>query len=74
VITVDTRIARLAGALGKPVGILLPFIADSRWLLDREDSPWYPTARLLRQDDLPAWDGVITGAAHHRFAQNVVRV
>jgi len=50
VITVDTAIAHLAGALGKPVWILLPPNADWRWLLARDDSPWYPTARLFRRD------------------------
>jgi ADP-heptose:LPS heptosyltransferase len=50
VITVDTSVAHLAGALGRPVWILLPYTPDYRWLLDREDSPWYPTARLFRQD------------------------
>ena len=49
VITVDTAIGHLAGALGKPVWILLPKAADWRWLLERSDSPWYPTARLFRQ-------------------------
>ncbi len=48
VIAVDTSVAHLAGALGKPVWIILPYAADWRWLADREDSPWYPTARLFR--------------------------
>ena len=49
----------LAGALAKPVWVLLPFVPDWRWLLDRDDSPWYPTARLFRQDESRAWDSVI---------------
>jgi tetratricopeptide (TPR) repeat protein len=49
VITVDTSVAHLAGAQGKPTWILLPYTPDYRWLLDRDDSPWYPTARLFRQ-------------------------
>jgi tetratricopeptide (TPR) repeat protein len=49
VITVDTSVAHLAGALGCPTWILLPYTPDYRWLLDRDDSPWYPTARLFRQ-------------------------
>src|SRR5580658_7865613 len=57
VISVDTSVAHLAGALGKPVWILLPFIPDWRWLLERDDSPWYPTARLFRQDDSRQWGG-----------------
>jgi tetratricopeptide (TPR) repeat protein len=60
VISVDTAIAHLAGALGKPVWILLTQVPDWRWLLDRDDSPWYPTARLFRQGETRAWDSVIT--------------
>jgi tetratricopeptide (TPR) repeat protein len=59
VISVDTSVAHLAGALAKPVWILLPFIPDWRWLLDRDDSPWYPTARLFRQDETRGWDSVM---------------
>jgi Glycosyltransferase family 9 (heptosyltransferase) len=58
IISVDTSVAHLAGALGKPVWILLPFIPGWRWLLDREDSPWYPTARF-RQNHARTWDDVI---------------
>jgi tetratricopeptide (TPR) repeat protein len=59
VISVDTSVAHLAGALSKPVWIMLPFIPDWRWLLNRDDSPWYPTARLFRQDQTRVWDNVI---------------
>ncbi|MBR0799098.1 glycosyltransferase family protein [Bradyrhizobium jicamae] len=59
VISVDTAVAHLAGALGKPVMILLPHAADFRWMRDRADTPWYPTARLLRQPAFGDWDSVI---------------
>jgi hypothetical protein len=59
VISVDTSVAHLAGALARPVWILLPFVPDWRWLLDREDSPWYPTARLFRQSQTREWHSVV---------------
>jgi ADP-heptose:LPS heptosyltransferase len=59
VVTIDTSVAHLAGALGKPVWIMLQHSADWRWLLERDDSPWYPTARLFRQQQRGGWAGVV---------------
>jgi hypothetical protein len=59
VISVDTMVAHLAGALGVPLWTLLPWQADWRWLLDREDSPWYPTMRLFRQPAAGQWEPVM---------------
>jgi ADP-heptose:LPS heptosyltransferase len=59
VISVDTAVAHLSGALGKPVWILLPYMADYRWLLDRADSPWYPSATLFRQVHEDDWISVV---------------
>lgn len=59
IISVDTSVAHLAGALGKTLWLLLPFMPDYRWMLDREDSPWYPTAKLYRQDESRNWKCVI---------------
>ena len=63
VITVDTSVAHLAGALGKPVWVLLPYAPDWRWLEQRSDSPWYPTARLFRQSVARRWEPVMVAVA-----------
>jgi tetratricopeptide (TPR) repeat protein len=63
VISVDTAVAHLAGALGKPVWLLLPYVPEWRWLLDRDDSPWYPTMRLYRQRRAGDWEELIRRVA-----------
>jgi len=73
VITSDTSVAHLAGALGVPVWVALPFVPDWRWLLDRSDSPWYPTMRLFRQKSRGDWAGVfkeIEAALRERLRKN----
>ncbi|CCE00589.1 tetratricopeptide repeat protein [Bradyrhizobium sp. STM 3809] len=63
VISVDTSVAHLAGALARPVWVLLPYAQDWRWLRDRADTPWYPTMRLFRQERPMAWEGVLARAS-----------
>jgi hypothetical protein len=58
IITVDTLMAHLSGTIGKPTWVLLPYNPDWRWLLDRADSPWYPSIRLFRQQKIGDWDSV----------------
>jgi Tfp pilus assembly protein PilF len=69
VITIDSSAAHLAGALGKPAWVMLPWIPDWRWLLDREDTPWYPTLRLFRQPSRGDWTSTIA-----RIAQELAAV
>ena len=61
VISVDTSVAHLDGALAVHVWIMLPYSPDWRWMIERNDSPWYPTARLFRQNKQRKWDDVV----HH---------
>jgi hypothetical protein len=63
VISIDTAVAHLAGALAKPVWILLPFPPDWRWLLGSDKTRWYPTARLFRQATAGDWNGVCARVA-----------
>lgn len=60
VVAVDTAVAHLAGALGRPTSVVLPYAPDFRWMLGRDDSPWYPTMRLYRQGRPLDWSGAIT--------------
>ena len=64
IITVDTATAHLAGSLGQPVWLMLPYINDWRWLSNREDSPWYPSMKLFRQNQRDDWQSVIQNIVH----------
>jgi ADP-heptose:LPS heptosyltransferase len=64
VIAVDTSVAHLAGAMGKAVGVLVPFAPDFRWMLERTDTPWYPTMRLFRQSAIGDWDAPLERVRH----------
>jgi ADP-heptose:LPS heptosyltransferase len=70
VISVDTAVAHLAGALARPVWALLPFASDWRWLASRDDSPWYPTMRLFRQSAKGDWTQVIERMKNELSAPN----
>ena len=59
VISVDTSVAHLSAALGKETWVLLSHVPDWRWLLDREDSPWYPSMKLYRQTSIGNWNSVL---------------
>jgi hypothetical protein len=72
VITVDTSVAHLAGALGRPTWLLLPYTPDFRWLLGRDDSPWYPTLRLFRQRESRDWEGVLDSVRRELASQRVM--
>jgi len=62
-VTVDTSVAHLAGAMGRPVWVMLPFAPDWRWLMGRSDTPWYPTMRFFRQSAAKKWGDVLQNLA-----------
>jgi ADP-heptose:LPS heptosyltransferase len=72
VIAVDTSIAHLAGALGRPTWILLPHTPDWRWLTNRDDTPWYPSVRLFRQEETRDYGSVIARVRSELMAMTAV--
>ena len=76
IISIDTSVAHLAGALGKPTWVLLPFAPEWRWLLGRRDSPWYNSVKLYRQDVPMQWENVfdkISGDLQDLYANLINR-
>jgi Tfp pilus assembly protein PilF len=73
IVTSDTSIAHLAGALGRPTWLALKRVPDWRWMLEREDSPWYPTLQLFRQRKAGAWDAVFAAMAHELAGRLAIR-
>jgi ADP-heptose:LPS heptosyltransferase len=69
VVSIDNSTVHLAGALGKPTWVLLPYVPDWRWLLDRDDSPWYGSVKLYRQCEDRNWEPVL-----QRVAQDMVNL
>ncbi len=72
VISVDTSIAHLSASMGKPTWVLLPFVPDWRWLLDRNDSPWYKSIKLFRQKKRGSWDEVFKELKKNLMFKSVI--